>query len=231
MIKRTNVEDQLKDDLKEFSYCLTRVTRKWRFKVVARLGCVDLVGGSNDMVCSTAWNRDGDLFATAGISKRLCIYEVASVMQLGNAVHCPAIELSTSSKLSSISFNPYIKPVMASATYDGAMQIWDVQKGIETMRLKNHTKRVWSTEFSPILTPQSESVPGRGWCWLLTSQPAPMWSPIRRIRAACGWADLPSCNCTQTCIQYCHSKEAQGAYFLRKVGTFLASGFQSLRHT
>jgi len=150
MIKRTNVEDQLKDDLKEFSYCLTRVTRKWRFKVVARLGCGDLVGGSNDMVCSTAWNRDGDLFATAGISKRLCIYEVASVMQLGNAVHCPAIELSTSSKLSSISFNPYIKPVMASATYDGAMQIWDVQKGIETMRLKNHTKRVWSTEFSPI---------------------------------------------------------------------------------
>lgn len=150
MIKRTNVEEQLTDDLKEFGSCLTRVTRKWRFRVVARLGCGDLVGGSSDMVCSTAWNRDGDLFATAGISKRLCIYEVASVMQLGNAVHCPAIELSTSSKLSSISFNPYVKPVMASATYDGAMQIWDVQKGMETMRLKNHTKRVWSTEFSPI---------------------------------------------------------------------------------
>ena len=150
MIKRTNVEEQLKEDLKEFGSCLTRVTRKWRFRVVARLGCGDLVGGSSDMVCSTAWNRDGDLFATAGISKRLCIYEVASVMQLGNAVHCPAMELSTSSKLSSISFNPYVKPVMASATYDGAMQIWDVQKGMETMRLKNHTKRVWSTEFSPI---------------------------------------------------------------------------------
>jgi len=150
MIRRTRVEEQLTDDLKEFGSCLTRVTRKWRFRVVARLGCGDLVGGSSDMVCSTAWNRDGDLIATAGISKRLCIYEVASVMQLGNAVHCPAMELSTSSKLSSISFNPYVKPVMASATYDGAMQIWDVQKGIETMRLKNHTKRVWSTEFSPI---------------------------------------------------------------------------------
>jgi len=75
---------------------------------------------SSAILSSIEFDRDAQFFATAGVSKRISIYEFASV--LANPypdVHCPALELGTRSKLSCLSWHRYIKSNLISSDYEG----------------------------------------------------------------------------------------------------------------
>ena len=59
------------------------------------------------ILSSIEFDRDAEFFATAGVSKRISIYDFAAVLDHSpySDVHCPASELITRSKLSCLSWN------------------------------------------------------------------------------------------------------------------------------
>ena len=132
-----------------FGADLARCVRRTTLNVVADVS-IGHVHSFGEMVCSTGWDRDGEYIATGGISKRLRVFEVAAVTELGAAVHCPVSEIKTNSKLSSLAWNPYIKHGLASADYDGSVHLWDADRGVLTSEFNEHRKRVWSLDYSQL---------------------------------------------------------------------------------
>ena len=77
---------------------------------------------SSAILSSIEFDRDAQFFATAGVSKRISIYDFAAV--LANPwcdVHCPALELGTRSKLSCLSWHRYVKSQIISSDYEGVL--------------------------------------------------------------------------------------------------------------
>ncbi|KAJ2629134.1 hypothetical protein H4R22_003502 [Coemansia sp. RSA 1290] len=62
----------------------------------------------------------------------------------------PAAEYTNRSKISCLSFNPYIKAQLACSDYDGTVSLWDVNAGAPTLSLGEHEKRAWSLDFSHV---------------------------------------------------------------------------------
>lgn len=48
---------------------------------------------SSDMVCSTAFDRDDEFFATAGVSRRIKIFSYNSVLEQNSGIHYPVLEI------------------------------------------------------------------------------------------------------------------------------------------
>lgn len=63
-------------------------------QAVAHLRYGETLTASN-MVCSAAFDRDDEFFATAGVSKRIKIYEVAGVVHNTVGLHYPVLEISS----------------------------------------------------------------------------------------------------------------------------------------
>lgn len=69
-----------------------------------------------DMICSIEFDRDNEYFATAGVTKRIKLYEYRAVLaQSAVEVHPPVKEMLCHSKISCLSWNPYIKERIASS--------------------------------------------------------------------------------------------------------------------
>lgn len=118
-----------------------------KLRVKADLKQGDLLNSSN-LVCSLGFDRDGEFFATAGVNKKIKVFEYDSILNENRDIHYPVVELSSRSKLSSICWNGYIKSQIASSNFEGVVQIWDVTRNQVFMELKEHEKRVWSVDFS-----------------------------------------------------------------------------------
>ena len=139
----------LSEAFASFGSELAQCVRKTRLKVIADVSRGD-VHSFGEMICSVGWDRDGEYVAAAGISKRLRIFETAAMTDLGAAVQCPVAEMRVNAKLSSLAWNPYVKRVIASADYEGAIQLWDANVGARACDLREHEKRVWSLDFSTL---------------------------------------------------------------------------------
>ena len=63
-------------------------------------------------------------------------------------VHCPVVEIPTRSKLSCLSWNKCVKPLIASSDYEGIVTVWDVNTRQSVMEYEEHEKRAWSVDFS-----------------------------------------------------------------------------------
>ena len=137
--------------LEKFEDELCLVTRSISLKRCASIGgdFADFAA-NNAMVCCASWDRDGELFATAGTSKSICVYETSAVVRLGARVHCPALEFKAQSKVSALCCNPYVKQSLASGDYQGVVQLWDVAKEVSTWENTTHRRRVWSIDFSDV---------------------------------------------------------------------------------
>ena len=61
-------------------------------QVKAELNYSDLLTAT-DMVCSTAFDRDDEFFATAGVFRRVKIFDFASVQESGTSIHYPVLEI------------------------------------------------------------------------------------------------------------------------------------------
>lgn len=88
------------------------------------------------------------IFATAGVSKRISMYDYSVVMACPNAEsHAPSQELVTRSKLSCLSWNKYLRTYLASSDYEGVVHVWDIATGQNVVEYEAHEKRIWSVDF------------------------------------------------------------------------------------
>lgn len=118
-----------------FSDDLSRFVKYEGIKAVASLRYGDLLSTSN-MVCSAAFDRDDEFFATAGVSKRIRIYELAGVLQAPHmGVHYPVLEINSRSRLSSVCWSGYIKSHLGVSDYEGVVQLWDANTNTELMQV------------------------------------------------------------------------------------------------
>ncbi|KAF2071898.1 hypothetical protein CYY_006777 [Polysphondylium violaceum] len=132
--------------LLNFSKNLLKFTRYNEFKVIATLKYGDLYNTSS-IVSSIEFDRDDEFFATAGVTKKIKIFEYAQIRD-NVEVHSPTREMTCRSKISCLSWNTYIKSQIASSDYEGIISLWDANTGQNVMLLEEHEKRVWSVDFS-----------------------------------------------------------------------------------
>ncbi|GAU33731.1 hypothetical protein TSUD_52640 [Trifolium subterraneum] len=95
-----------------------------KLKVKADLKQGDLLHSSN-LVCSLSFDRDGELFATAGVNKKIKIFECDTIINEDRDIHYPVVEMACRSKLSSLCWNTYIKSQIASSNFEGVVQFTD----------------------------------------------------------------------------------------------------------
>lgn len=93
-----------------------------KLKVKADLKQGDLLNSSN-LVCSLSFDRDGEFFATAGVNKKIKVFEYNSILNEDRDIHYPVVEMASRSKLSSICWNGYIKSQIASSNFEGVVQV------------------------------------------------------------------------------------------------------------
>lgn len=93
-----------------------------KLRVKADLKQGDLLNSSN-LVCAIGFDRDGEFFATAGVNKKIKIFECESIIKDGRDIHYPVVELASRSKLSGICWNSYIKSQVASSNFEGVVQV------------------------------------------------------------------------------------------------------------
>lgn len=118
-----------------------------KLKVKADLKQGDLLNSSN-LVCSVSFDRDGELFATAGVNKKIKVFECNSILNEDRDIHYPVVEMACRSKLSSICWNSYIKSQIASSNFEGVVQVWDVTRSQVLTEMREHERRVWSIDYS-----------------------------------------------------------------------------------
>lgn len=153
--------------LEDFQSVLTTFTRYSRLRVIAELRHGDLFHSAN-IVSSIEFDRDDELFATAGVSKRIKVFEFSTVVNEPTDAHCPVVEMSTRSKLSCLSWNKYSKNIIASSDYEGIVTVWDVTNRQSVMEYEEHEKRAWSVDFSQTepsrLVSGSDDCKVKVWC-------------------------------------------------------------------
>ncbi|KAK9715022.1 hypothetical protein RND81_06G137300 [Saponaria officinalis] len=133
--------------LEDLQTVLTSCTRYSQLRVVSELRCSDFFHSAN-IVSSIEFDRDNELFATAGVSRRIKIFEFSSVLDEPAQVHCAVVDIATRSKLSCLSWNTYSKQCIASSDYDGIVTVWDVNTRQSIGEYEEHEKRAWSVDFS-----------------------------------------------------------------------------------
>ncbi|KAJ6423408.1 hypothetical protein OIU84_024372, partial [Salix udensis] len=118
-----------------------------KLKVKADLEQGDLLNSSN-LVCSLSFDRDGNFFATAGVNKKIKVFECDTIINEARDIHYPVVEMVSRSKLSSICWNRYISSQIASSNFEGVVQVWDVTRSQVVTEMREHERRVWSIDFS-----------------------------------------------------------------------------------
>ncbi|CAA6660888.1 unnamed protein product [Spirodela intermedia] len=115
---------------------------KLRMRADLRQG--DLLNSSN-LVCSLGFDRDRELFAPAGVNRKIKIFECDVVLNEDRDMHYPLVEMVSRSKLSSICWKGYIKSQIASRDFEG---VWDVTRSQVFLERREHERRMWSIDFS-----------------------------------------------------------------------------------
>ncbi|KAJ2458974.1 hypothetical protein GGF42_001744 [Coemansia sp. RSA 2424] len=190
------------EGLAEFLETLTTFARYEQFRPVATLRYGDGTA-SAAIVASIEFDRDEEVFAVAGVTRKIKVFDYANVIEqadawsglsltaqqrrqqqkqasrqdwwnrdsednsggiggdtsnssdagapMATALQYPTVEFTNRSKISCLSFNPYIKSQLACSDYDGTVSLWDVSaSGTPTLNLGEHEKRTWSVDFSHV---------------------------------------------------------------------------------
>ncbi|XP_050386374.1 protein SUPPRESSOR OF PHYA-105 1 [Argentina anserina] len=135
------------DPLGAFFDGLSKFACHKKFKECGTLRNSDLLNSSS-AICSLSFDRDEDHIATAGVSKKIKIFDFNAIVDNSLDIHYPSVEMSNNSRLSSVCWNNYFKSYLASSDYDGVVQIWDANTGQGICQHKEHKRRAWSVDFS-----------------------------------------------------------------------------------
>lgn len=137
--------------LKKFTDDIVKVTQFSRFRCQASLLHVATYNETpSNIVSSIEFDRESTLLATAGVTKRIKIFEFPAVENEITEVHYPVKEIIARAKLSWVCWNPYIRPQLVSSDYDGIVTLWDVHCGQVLKEYEEHEKRAWSVDFCTV---------------------------------------------------------------------------------
>ncbi|XP_015947959.1 protein SUPPRESSOR OF PHYA-105 1 [Arachis duranensis] len=126
---------------------LCKFARYSKFEERGTLRNRDLLSSAN-VICALSFDRDEDYIAAAGVSKKIKVFDLSSIMSGSVDIQYPVVEMSNKSKLSCVCWNSYIKNHLASTDYDGVVQMWDAGTGQPLSQYMEHQKRAWSVHFS-----------------------------------------------------------------------------------
>ncbi|KAL6176030.1 hypothetical protein ACLB2K_052666 [Fragaria x ananassa] len=181
--------------LADFQSVLTTLTRYSRMRVIAELRHEDLFHSAN-IVSSIEFDRDYELFATAGVSKCIKVFDFSSVVNDPADMHTAVVEMPTRSKLSCLSWNKFTKNHIASTDYEGIVTVWDVDTRQSIMEYEEHEKRAWSVDFSctepSMLVSGSDDCKVKVWC---TRQEASVLNIDMKANICCVKYNPGSSNC------------------------------------
>lgn len=107
---------------------------------------------NSTIVSSIEFDKDNEFFAIAGVTKLIKIYDYGSVIRDMVDIHYPCLEMTSTSKISCVSWNFYHKGTLASSDYEGTITVWDVTTGQRTKTFQEHEKRCWSVDFNNVDT-------------------------------------------------------------------------------
>ena len=93
-----------------------------KLKVKADLKQGDLLQSSN-LVCSLSFDRDAEFFATAGVNKKIKVFECNTTIYEDRDIHYPVVEMVSQSTLSSTCWNTYFKSQIASSNFEGVVEV------------------------------------------------------------------------------------------------------------
>ncbi|XP_071730687.1 protein SPA1-RELATED 2-like [Rutidosis leptorrhynchoides] len=139
----------ISDRVGNFFNGLCKYARFSKFEVRGNLRNGDFSSSAN-VISSLGFDRDEDYFATAGVSKKIKVYDFQMLLDDSVDIHYPAVEMPNKSKLTCICWNSYIKNYLASTDYDGVVKLWDVGIGQAVSHRLEHERRAWSVDFSRV---------------------------------------------------------------------------------
>ncbi|RKP21950.1 WD40 repeat-like protein [Rozella allomycis CSF55] len=133
-----------------FSEVISKFFKYSHFRIIKSIHVSDITH-SNQIVSSIEFNTKGSLFATGGVTKKIRIFDFHSIVEDKSlTLHCPSHEIQTPAKISCLCWNSFLKSQIACSDYEGAITIYDVEKGSNpVMTFDEHEKRAWSVHVSP----------------------------------------------------------------------------------
>lgn len=140
---------EAEEGLQQFSNGLQNLTKFHSFQELATLTYGDQTSNCC-IVSSIEFDRDGEFFAVAGVTKKIKVFEYQSVVRnTGFTNHFPVHEMNCAAKLSCVAYNPYHKHHLVSSDYEGCVCVWDTNIGRRTALHQEHGRRVWSVAYNP----------------------------------------------------------------------------------
>ena len=137
--------DVFREDLVKFS-------RYNSLRPLATLNYSSDIFNHSTIVSSIEFDKDNEFFAIAGVTKRIKVFDYNTVIRGTVDLHYPCVEMTSSSKISCVSWNSFHKGILASSDYEGTVTVWDAMTGQRTKAFHEHEKRCWSIDFNDVDT-------------------------------------------------------------------------------
>ncbi|KAL1122892.1 hypothetical protein AAG570_003217 [Ranatra chinensis] len=138
--------------LDQFRENLVKFSRYNSLRPLATLNYSSDIFNNSTIVSSIEFDKDNELFAIAGVTKRIKVFDYGAVIRDTVDIHYPCIEMVSSSKISCVSWNSYHKATLASSDYEGSVTVWDASTAQRIKTFQEHEKRCWSVDFNDVDT-------------------------------------------------------------------------------
>ena len=109
----------------EFSSSLNNFTRYSGLRHLATLSYTTDMFNNASIVSSIEFDKNQELFAIAGVTKRIKIYNYNTVLKDTVDIHYPCIEMVCGSKISCVAWSAFYQSTLASSDYDCTVIVWD----------------------------------------------------------------------------------------------------------
>jgi E3 ubiquitin-protein ligase RFWD2 len=138
--------------LNVFREDLLKFSRYNSLRPLATLNYSSDIFNHSTIVSSIEFDKDNEFFAIAGVTKRIKVFDYNIVIQGTVDLHYPCVEMTSTSKISCVSWNSFHKGILASSDYEGTVTVWDAMTGQRTKAFHEHEKRCWSIDFNDVDT-------------------------------------------------------------------------------